>query len=108
MSHQNTNTGFALIDALVAMLLLAVALLATMAALLRGMHATHEAALTGRAVDLAADFLEERRAQPPGAALDPLLTTWSERVSSTLPDGPRDTALSLVQPLLATSAAPAP
>jgi Tfp pilus assembly protein PilV len=108
MSQHRTSTGFALIDALVALLLFAVVLLAAIAALLSSMHATHEAVLTGRAVDLAADFLEERRALPAGTADGPLLAAWIERTQSELPAAARDTASRLVQPLLAAGAAAAP
>jgi Tfp pilus assembly protein PilV len=104
----NASRGFALIDALVALVLFAAALLAAMAALLRGMHAMHEAALTGRAVDLAADLLEAHRAQAEGAPLQPLLDDWNERIQETLPAGPQATAQSLVQPLLAGNADIAP
>jgi type II secretory pathway pseudopilin PulG len=99
-SGLNTSRGFALLDALVALVLFATALLAAMAALLTGMHAMHEAALTGRAVDLASDLLEARRGQPPGAPLQPLLDDWNEQILDALPEEPRATALSLVQPLL--------
>ena len=108
MQCQNHCAGFALIDALVALLLFAVVLLAAMAALLKGMHAMHDAALTGRAVDLAADLLEAHRAQTPGAALEPLLATWNEQVRDTLPEDSRSTALALAQPLLASIDDPAP
>ncbi|HTQ36145.1 MAG TPA: hypothetical protein VMH77_03845 [Steroidobacteraceae bacterium] len=107
MSHRIHN-GFALLDALVALLLFTVVLLAALAALLRGMHATHTAALTGHAVDLAADFLEQRHAQPAGAALEPLFAAWNARVGAELPADTRVTALQLVQPLLATSGAAPP
>ena len=108
MSQHRTSTGFALIDALVALLLFAVVLLAAIATLLSSMHATHQAVLTGRAVDLAADFLEERRALPAGAAGDSLLDAWNERVQSELPAAARDTASRLVQPLLAAAVAATP
>lgn len=108
MPDRKASAGFALIDALIALVLFAVVLLAAMGALLKGMHAMHEAALTGRAVDLAADLLEARRAQPQGAELELLLDTWNERVLSTLPEDSRGTALALVQPLLASADGTAP
>ncbi len=52
-------------------------------------------------MDLAADFLEERRAAPPDAALEPLLASWNERLNADLPEAARGTAVALVQPLLA-------
>ena len=107
MSRNGTCAGFALIDALAALLLFAVVLLAAIAALLHSMHATHEAVLTGRAVDLAADLLEERRALPGGTTAAPLLADWNARLQSELPAAARDTASQLVTPLLtADDAAP--
>ena len=103
MSPANNPDGFALIDALVALLLFALVLLAASAALLRGMHASHQAMLTGRAVDLAADFVEERRALPAGTALDPLLADWNTRLQAELPAAARDTASQLVQVVLASA-----
>lgn len=108
MSRHRTSAGFALIDALVAMLLFDVFLLAAIATQLRGMHATHEAVLTARAVDLAADFLEERRALPASADLAALLDSWNARVQSELPATARATASQLVQPLLAADGVVAP
>jgi len=104
MAHRQTDAGFVLIDSLVALLLLAVVLLAAIAALLRGMHSAHQAVLTGRAVDLAADLLEARRALPEQANPQPLLDAWHARVDAELPQGPRDTALALVQPLIPAGA----
>ncbi len=108
MARHQAHAGFALIDVLVALVLFAVVLLAAMAALLKGMHAMHEAALAGRAVDLAADLLEARRAQPQGAALQPLLDAFDEQLQRTLPEEMRSTATALIQPLLASAAPPSP
>jgi hypothetical protein len=94
------NTGFAMVDTLVALLLFAVVLLAAIAALLQGMRATHAAALTGHAVDLAADFLEQRRALPGDTDSAALLAAWQERLRAELPESSRQTAQVLVQPLL--------
>jgi Tfp pilus assembly protein PilV len=96
-THRHQESGFALVDALVALLLLAVVLLASLAALLKGMQATHGAVLTGRAVDLAADLLEQHRADATPVAA--LLPAWNARVESTLPAPARATAHSLAQPL---------
>jgi Tfp pilus assembly protein PilV len=101
MSGIRHSTGFAMIDALVALLLFALAVLTAIAALLQGMHATHTAVLTGRAVDLAADFLEERRALPADAATGPVLAAWQERLQAELPATAQLTARTLVQPVLA-------
>lgn len=60
-----------MIDALVALLLLAVALLGTCGALIRGMHATTAAVQAGRAVDLAANRAEDARYVAQGAESPP-------------------------------------
>jgi Tfp pilus assembly protein PilV len=96
-THRDHAAGFALVDALVALLLLAVVLLASMAALLKGMQATHGAVLTGRAVDLAADLLEQHHAQ--GAPVAALLPAWNARAAE-LPEAARATAESLAEPLV--------
>jgi Tfp pilus assembly protein PilV len=97
-THRDADAGFALVDALVALLLLAVVLLASMAALLKGMHATHGAVLTGRAVDLAADLLEQHRAD--ATPVEALLPAWHARVAAQLPESTRVTANALAQPLV--------
>ena len=99
------HKGFAMIDSLVALLLFALVLLGAIAVLIQGMRATHAAMLTSRAVDLAADFLEQRRALPPGASVEPLFTAWNERLLEVLPEATRATATELVEPLLADGGA---
>lgn len=94
------DSGFAMLDSLVALLLFAVVLLGAIAVLIQGMRATHAAVLTSRAVDLAADFLEERRALPPGEAVEPLFTAWDERLRTALPEVAQTVATELVAPLL--------
>lgn len=82
---QDRNAGFAMIDVLVAMLLLAVALTGACATLVQTMRATHAALLATRAVDLAADLSEELRQ---AASLDEtrvLLADWRSRVATALP-----------------------
>jgi hypothetical protein len=105
MTKVRHNTGFAMLDALVALLLFALVLLAAIAALLQGMRATQAAVLTGHAVDLAADLLEQRRALPDGSGDAPLLVAWNERLQAELPAASRPVAQALVQPLLAATEA---
>ncbi len=105
MQRLHNSTGFAMIDSLVALLLFALMLLGAIAVLIQGMRATHAAVLTSRAVDLAADFLEERRALPPDAAVDPLFIAWNERLHEVLPEAACATATELVIPLVAGSGA---
>jgi Tfp pilus assembly protein PilV len=104
MAKIRHNTGFAMVDALVALLLFALVLLAAIAALIQGMRATHAATLTSHAVDLAADLLEQRRALPEGAAPDALLAAWNDRLQQELPPAARPTAQALAQSLLAGGA----
>ena len=108
MTKVRHNTGFAMVDALVALLLFALVLLAAIAALIQGMRATHAAALTGHAVDLAADLLEQHRALPQAVAPDTLLAAWNDRLQQELPASARPTAQALAQPLLATGGGGAP
>ncbi len=99
--------AFAMIDALMALLLFALVVLAAIGALLQGMRATQAAVPTGHAVDLAADLLEQQRALPAGAAPAALRSTWDERLQQELPPASRSVAQALVQPLLsATEATP--
>jgi Tfp pilus assembly protein PilV len=84
-----------MIDALIALLLFAVGLLAASAAMVHGMRATHAAVLGGRAVDLAADLAEDRRGQPEGEA-EAVFAAWQERMEAALPAPARDLALALV------------
>lgn len=108
MATTSRSAGFALIDALIALVLFAVVLLASMAALLKGMHAMHDAALTGQAADLAADLLEAIHAQPPGAPLQPVFDAWITEAQTRLPVEAHRVALSLAQPLLAGGTGVAP
>lgn len=105
MTRIHPSKGFAMVDALVALLLFALVVLAAIAALLQGMRATQTAVLTGHAVDLAADLLEQQRALPVGATPAALLAAWDERVQAELPPASRSVAQALVQPLLAAAEA---
>jgi hypothetical protein len=87
------------------LLLFALMLLGAIAVLIQGMRATHAAMLTSRAVDLAADFLEQRRALPPGAEVAPLFTAWHARLREVLPQAAQATATGLVDPLVADAGA---
>lgn len=82
---QLRHAGFAMIDVLVALLLLAVTLTGACATLVQTMRATHGALLATRAVDLAADLTEELHDATSVAEADALLTAWRARVSATLP-----------------------
>lgn len=101
MKRIRHGKGFAMIDALMALLLFALVVLAAIAALLQGMRATQAAVLTGHAVDLAADLLEQRRALPDATTQALLLSAWNERLQAELPPASRPVAQVLVQPLLA-------
>lgn len=77
--------GFAMLDVLTALMLLAVTLTVACVTLIQTMRSTHDALLATRAVDLAADLSEAlKQAQGPDE-LEPLVTAWRERVRATLP-----------------------
>jgi hypothetical protein len=76
--------GFAMIDSLVALLLLAVAFTGACTVLLRGMRASQEALLTTLAADLAADLDELLEIHADDGA-GQLLAEWRQRVGEVLP-----------------------
>lgn len=84
MSHAR-SAGFAMIDVLVALLLMAVVLTGACATLIQTMRATHAALLATRAVDLAADLTEALRGVDSVAEAEPLVSAWRVRVSAALP-----------------------
>lgn len=79
------NKGFAMVDVLVALLLLAVALASACATLIQTMRAMHGALLATRAVDLAADLTEELRGVTSATQAQSMVNAWRERVSVALP-----------------------
>jgi Tfp pilus assembly protein PilV len=79
--------GVGLVDVLVALALLAVALLGSVAALTQTLAQSRAAALHTRAVDLAADFAEELRASAAAAERMTTLAAWQSRVAQALPVG---------------------
>lgn len=82
---QPRNAGFAMLDALIALLLLAMVLTGTCVTLIQTMRATGAALLATRAVDLAADFTEDLRGVTSVAQADALLVAWRARVATLLP-----------------------
>jgi type IV pilus assembly protein PilV len=82
---QVRHAGFAMLDVLVALLLLAITLTGACATLIQTMRATHGALLATRAVDLAADLSEELRGAASEAEASTLLATWRTRASVVLP-----------------------
>lgn len=77
--------GFAMLDVLIALLLLAVALTGACATLIHTMRSTHDALLATRAVDLAADLSEELKRLPAAMTPGDAVGAWRERVRVTLP-----------------------
>ncbi len=108
MPRINHNTGFALIDTLVALLLFAVLVLAAIAMLLQGMRATHAAALTGRAVDLAADFSSNAGRCQSTARSIRCSPHGMNACAPIFRPAHKARPVALVQPLLAPTAATAP
>ncbi len=107
MPRTNPANGFAMIDALIALLLFAVGLLAASAAVLHGMRATHGAVLGGRAVDFAADLAEDLRGLPEDES-EAAFLAWQARVDAALPAPTRDLALELVPRSAPVDLEPAP
>lgn len=79
------NAGFAMLDVLVALLLLAMVLTGTCVTLVQTMRATGAALLATRAADLAADFTEDLRDVRSAAQVEPLLLAWRSRIATLLP-----------------------
>jgi Tfp pilus assembly protein PilV len=95
------NAGFAMLDVLVALLLLAMVLTGTCVTLIHTMRATGAALLASRAVDLAADFTAELRGATSGTQADTMLVAWRSRIAALLP-------VSGMEPEDLASLAPAP
>lgn len=79
------HNGFAMLDVLVALVLLAVTLGAACVTLVQTMRATHDALVATRAVDLASDLSEQLKQAHGPEDIDTLLRAWRERVRGTLP-----------------------
>ena len=79
------NAGFGLIDALVALALLAVTLLGACGGLLFALRATQAAAWQMRAVDLVADLDEQLQQADPAEPVAARLESWRARVRQVLP-----------------------
>lgn len=79
------HAGFAMLDVLIALLLLATTLGGACVTLIQTMRSTHSALLTTRAVDLATDLVEEARHIQSTETATALLVAWRARVGETLP-----------------------
>lgn len=79
------NAGFAMLDVLIALLLLAVTLTGACATLVQTMRATHGALLATRAIDLAADLTEELHGAASSTQADAVLAAWRVRAASAIP-----------------------
>ncbi len=77
--------GFTLIEVLVALCLLSLAALSIVALQWRSLGATHQSALQGIAIQLAADMADGLRADAGLTALDH--SAWLIRVGASLPEG---------------------
>lgn len=79
------QTGLAMPDVLLAILLLATGLAGACAALIRTLQSTHDALLATRAVDLATDLAEQLLLAGNGAEVDSVFTRWRSTVGDSLP-----------------------
>ena len=77
--------GFTLLEVLVALCLLSLAALSIVALQWRSLGATHQSALQGVAMQLAADMADGLRADAASTALDH--SAWLTRVGGSLPGG---------------------
>jgi Tfp pilus assembly protein PilV len=84
---QHRNAGLAMIDVLVALLLLALTLAGACALLVNTMRSTRSALLTTRAVDLAADLAEDLLAEGAATPSAGQLASWRAQVAAVLPVG---------------------
>jgi Tfp pilus assembly protein PilV len=82
---QHRNSGLAMIDVLIALLLLALTLAGACALLVNNMRSTRGALLTTRAVDLAADLAEDLLAANVATPSAEQLASWRTRVADVLP-----------------------
>ena len=79
------NEGFGLIDALVALTLLAITLLGACASLHLALRATRAAAWQTRAVDLVADLDEDLQHLDPALPVATRIESWRSRLQRDLP-----------------------
>lgn len=79
------SQGFALTEALVAILLLAIAMIGAAAALVDSLAGQRAALLQTRATDLAADLAEALRAAPDTGSVNAEIAAWRAQVGRTLP-----------------------
>lgn len=77
--------GFAMLDVLVALLLLAVTLTGACATLVQTMRATHAALLATRAADLGADLGEDLQGVISAEQAEAVLGAWQGRIAAVLP-----------------------
>jgi Tfp pilus assembly protein PilV len=82
---QKRNAGLAMLDVLVALLLLALTLTGACVTLVQAMRASHGALLATRAADLAADLTEDLQTARSPAQADALMAAWRRRVALDLP-----------------------
>ena len=81
---RQVKRGFALTETLVALLLLAISLLGSAAALMHAISATRAALWQARAADLAADLTEALRSVPPHER-EALVPPWQRSAGDILP-----------------------
>jgi prepilin-type N-terminal cleavage/methylation domain-containing protein len=92
--------GFALVETLVALVLLGVGLLGAAATLLRGQIELRATLLTAQAAELAGDMAEQLRAQPTIATRARLLAAWQAQVQAQLPGAASEAARGAVDVLV--------
>lgn len=84
---QRRLSGFALIEALVALLLLAVAVVGAVRAMVESLAGQHGVLLRVQAADLAGDLAEALRSAPDDATAAAEIRSWQSTVARRLPAG---------------------
>jgi general secretion pathway protein I len=85
ITPRSMESGFGLAEALVALLLLAIATIGAGAAMVESLAAQRAALLRTQAADLAADLAEALRSSPDASAQEAEILSWQTRVLSRLP-----------------------
>jgi type IV pilus assembly protein PilV len=100
--------GFAMIDTLIALLLLAIVVLTACFTLGRSLRATNQALFSSRGVDVAADLVEALHAQPGVVDFESLAAAARDRAATSLPPAAQATATGLIDLAATLRGAPAP
>jgi type II secretory pathway pseudopilin PulG len=88
LPHGEASAGFALIEALVALMLLSLGLFGAASTMLRGQAELRATLMATRAADLAGDLVEQLRAATTSATRERLIPAWQQSVRNALSTSP--------------------